>query len=150
MPMTSQTRKTTSVALVLGGLVVLSYAIRRQQNGRRSALPSRVITIGRSPDELQRLWRDRELRAAVFGSWRDWMDRVSADIREARPRDWGSEMTLTVNPEGLRGAVAVALPTITDRALQKVLQRFQALVETGEMPTLATNPAGRDRMISAA
>jgi hypothetical protein len=147
--MTARTEKTASVVLALGGIAAMSYAIRRRHDRANGPL-SRVITISRPPADLERLWRDTEVRATVLGEWRTWTDRVSAQFREARPERWGSEMTLTLNADGFAGTMASAVPAVTNRALQKILHRFKALVETGEMPTLAKNPAGRRRIIQAA
>jgi hypothetical protein len=148
--MASRTGTTARVALALGGVAALAYVIQRQRQERTTAPPSRVITIDRSPADLERLWGNPDVQAAVFGDSHNWTDLVSAQFREARPARWGSEMTLTVNASGVSGAIASAVPVITNRALQKLLHRFKALVEAGEIPTLSKNPAGRDRIIAAA
>ena len=51
---------------------------------------------------------------------------------------------------GAAGAVAHAMPQLARPVLLNLLRRFKALVETGEIPTLARNPAGRQRTIGAA
>ena len=63
------------------------------------------------------------------------------------PDGWGSEVTLSLRfdpPGGALGDAAAKLLEIVPRqAASSVLRRFKALVETGELPTLAHNPSHR-------
>ncbi|MEG9438516.1 hypothetical protein JAO29_20420 [Edaphobacter sp. HDX4] len=74
-------------------------------------------------------------------------------FRDAHPAEWGTEVTLGISPLS-NDRVTKALVRLTDSVdeamLTKVLRRFKSLVETGEMPTLSHNPAGRHRAIAAA
>jgi hypothetical protein len=144
--MTNRTRTTLTGALVVGGAALIFLAQRR---GRRSAAPVRVTTIGRPLDEVERAWQDPGIRATVFASVPHLADQVTARCRPATPASWGTEVTLVADRGGAAGAVASAMPRLAAPVLLTLLHRFKALVETGESPTLARNPAGRRRTIAA-
>ena len=73
-------------------------------------------------------------------------------LRDAQPSEWGTVVTLGISPlsGGLLTSAFVRLTQSLDTAtLKQLLRRFKSLVETGEMPTLSHNPAGRYRAIAA-
>lgn len=149
----------------------------------------RSLPIGKSAEELYRLWTDPQaLRQATApladvrlsdggelhsslrtsdGQPIEWAGRVtesrpgelvrwesapgaalSSDgfIRfRPAPGDWGTEVTLGLNfiPRG--GSMALSLQGLHPKVVaEKVLRRFKSLAETGEVPTLARQPAARD------
>jgi uncharacterized membrane protein len=63
------------------------------------------------------------------------------------PGEWGTELTLTLrfNPPGgaIGKKVAALLDLFPKEQLSKALHRFKSLAETGEIPTLDGQPAGR-------
>ena len=74
-------------------------------------------------------------------------------LRDARPSEWGTVVTLGISPlsDGTLTSAFVQITRFLDRTLlTKLLRRFKSLVETGEMPTLSCNPAGRHRVVAAA
>jgi uncharacterized membrane protein len=74
-------------------------------------------------------------------------------FRDAQPIEWGTEVSLGISPlsDGRITQAFVRLTAALDEAmLTKVLRRFKSLAETGEMPTLSHNPAGRHRALAAA
>jgi uncharacterized membrane protein len=78
---------------------------------------------------------------------------LSVELRDAQPAEWGTEVTLEISPlsEGLATRSILRITESIDEAmLTKVLRRFKALVEAGEMPTLSHNPAARHRTLAAA
>jgi uncharacterized membrane protein len=64
------------------------------------------------------------------------------------PAEWGTEVTLSVTfnpPAGVVGdAVTRLLGVEPGKIAEKALHQFKALMETGEIPTLAHQPAGRN------
>ena len=73
-------------------------------------------------------------------------------LRDARPSEWGTVVTLGISPlsDGTLTNAFVRLTGSLDRTLlTRLLRRFKSLVETGEMPTLSRNPAGRHRAFAA-
>ena len=74
-------------------------------------------------------------------------------LRDARPSEWGTEVTLGLSPlsNGTLTSAFILLTRSLNRAmLTQLLRRLKSLVETGEMPTLSRNPAGRHRAVAAA
>jgi uncharacterized membrane protein len=59
----------------------------------------------------------------------------------------GVELRVRFDPPGgsLTTAAADRLDVVPETAARQALQRFKALVETGEIPTLEDNPSGRGR-----
>jgi hypothetical protein len=144
--MTIRTRTSLTGALVVGGAAFI-YLMQRQ--GRRSAAPARVMTIGKPLAEVERAWHDPALRGTLFASAPHLADQVTVRCRPATPESWGTEVTLVPRGSGAAGAVSSAVPHLADTVLLNLLRRFKALVETGETPTLARNPAGRRRTVAA-
>src|SRR5689334_23048608 len=100
--MTLRAGKAASTLIVIGGAVAMSYAVQRRR--RRAHQPvSRVITVGRPPTDLERMWADGAVRAAVFGEWRAGSSGVSAQFRPARPEHWGAEMTVRLHADDSGG-----------------------------------------------
>jgi hypothetical protein len=147
--MQARVRKAVQLALMIGGLTTVAYAVRRRQTRRHRQPPSRVVTIGRSPAEVEQAWRDPHVRMDVFGQQPDLADRLDLQVNPATPARWGSEVRLTA-PRDRRAARGLrTIDAVATVALNTVLHRFKALVEAGEAPTLTRNPAGRDRVVSA-
>ena len=74
-------------------------------------------------------------------------------FRDAQPAEWGTEVALGIRPlsdDSVTRAFVRLTDTVDEAMLSKVLRRFKSLVETGEMPTLSHNPAGRHRAFAAA
>jgi len=142
-------RTSVTGALVFGAVAVI-YQLQRHRHGRGADAPSRVMTIGKPFDEVERAWRDPTLRRMVFAAAPQLAEQVSARCRPATPESWGTEVTLVANTGGAAGAVASAMPRLARPVLLNLLLRFKALVETGEIPTLTRNPAGGRRIIRAA
>jgi uncharacterized membrane protein len=71
---------------------------------------------------------------------------TAAELRAA-PADWGTELTLRMRIEPPGGSIGAALLRLIERVpdllTDKGLRRFKALIETGEIPTLAHNPSAR-------
>ncbi|TPW44686.1 SRPBCC family protein [Mixta tenebrionis] len=65
------------------------------------------------------------------------------------PGEWGTELTLTLrfNPPGgaLGQKVTAFLDLFPQEQLSKALHRFKSLAETGEIPLLDGQPAGRHK-----
>lgn len=118
----------------------------------------RVVTILRSPEEVHSLLADPGNTAAIFGegaegsprrhpgapmrlTW-DAGQRLHADAQLRPGRRGGTEVSLDVKvlatsggrPRYAQSAGAIAL---------RALHRAKSLAETGEMPSLSRNPAGR-------
>jgi hypothetical protein len=146
---TSRTRTALTGALVAGGVAVI-HQLQRQRQSRGSVAPSRVITIGKPVQQVEQAWHDPTLRGMVFAAVPHLAEQVSARCRPATPESWGTEVTLVADTGGAAGAVASAMPRLTAPVLLKLLLRFKAVVETGEIPTLTRNPAARHRAIEAA
>jgi len=96
--------------------------------GRRS-LPIRADSA-----EIERAWTEADSRSAV-------LDGVpAADVSFAFGpvlEEWGTVVTVTLRLEA-------AVPGATAQTLAgKVVRHLKALVETGEVPTTASNPAAR-------
>jgi len=73
-------------------------------------------------------------------------------FRDAQPAEWGTEVTLGISllsNDRLTRTLAQLTHLVDEAMLGKVLRRFKSLVETGEMPTLAHNPAARHRVLAA-
>ena len=145
--MTIRTRTALTGALAIGGAALI---YRLQRNGRGAAAPARVVTIGKPFDHVERAWHDPTVRGRVFATVPQLAEQVSARFRPATPESWGTEVTLVASARGAAGAVASAIPGLAAPVLLNLLLRFKALVETGEIPTLTRNPAGRHRAIEAA
>jgi uncharacterized membrane protein len=137
---------------------------------RRAA--AQTVTIKCPPDRIEQFWRDPNQMSVVLGDiaevnaagqdryrWRlrdqpdvAWESRLIPEPEGLRfvgteddshiavtyrpaPRDLGTEVTLRVNtpaPGLLSGAAAF-----------KVLYRLRALMQTGEVPTIQSNPSAR-------
>jgi hypothetical protein len=146
----SRTQKITTYGFVLGGVAAITYAVQRHRNGASLRASSRVITIGKPPDQVERAWRDPTIREAVFAAMPRLAEHVALHGRPATPESWGTEVTISADPRSVAGGAGSIVPAVTRAVLLNLLHRFKALVETGEIPTLTNNPAGRHRIISAA
>lgn len=133
---------------------------------------AQTVTIGCSAERVAEFWRDPAQLSVVLGDigtvesaggetyrWRltdepdvAWESRLATDAGATRfigtgddnelsvnyrpaPRDMGTEVTLRVKtpaPGLLSGAAAY-----------KVLYRLRALLQTGEVPTIKSNPSAR-------
>lgn len=61
------------------------------------------------------------------------------------PADWGTEVTIGLKGSSRGGTPAWTLQGLHPQvAAEKILRRFKSLAETGEVPTLARQPAARD------
>lgn len=150
-----------------------------------------AITIGKSAEELYRLWRDPQRLSRIVGDYvevteisanrQHWSMHIppglnvkwDAQIVEDRPGEFlrwtslegtrlpnegsirfqpapggrGTEVKLHVrfNPPGgvLGGTVVKRLGFVPRLFAEQALRRLKSLAETGEIPTLAHNPAAR-------
>jgi hypothetical protein len=96
--------------------------------GRRS-LPIRADSA-----DIERVWASADSRAAVL----DGVPAADASL-EFGPvlKEWGTVVRVTLRLE-------TAVPGATAQTLAgKVVRHLKALVETGEVPTTANNPAVR-------
>ena len=192
-----QRGRTRVLFLAAGGGLLANAAARTLHPRADSPLSiSRVITIGKSRDELYRMWCDPRILSRLFGDslqvfsvgegqirsritliggreitwttklveqnpssslvWRTEPGAIAPhemllSFRDAQPASWGTEVTLGIsllpdNPVGR--AIGRLTESIDEAILMKVLRRFKALVETGEMPTLDHNPSGRRHTIT--
>jgi|tagenome__1003787_1003787.scaffolds.fasta_scaffold20492369_2 hypothetical protein len=94
----------------------------------------RSLPIRAEGDEIRRQWADADGRAAVL----DGIPAadVSLDFGDELP-GWGTVVTVELRLEA-------AVPGMAAQTLAgKVVRRLKALVEAGEVPTTAHNPAGR-------
>jgi uncharacterized membrane protein len=74
-------------------------------------------------------------------------------LRDADPADWGTEVMLGFSPicgNPIVKSIVGSSGPVTRTVLEKVLRRFKALLEAGEIPTLSKNPAGTPRLLAAA
>ena len=99
-----------------------------------------VITVNRSPEEVQRLWQDQEYRSTYIAG-------LDAQVEfKPAPGDRGTEIhvTLSANPPGGKlGEAAAKLTGALPRAKVKdELRRFKQRVETGEVPRSDGSPEG--------
>jgi hypothetical protein len=99
-----------------------------------------VITVNRSPEEVQRLWQDPEYRSTYIAG-------LDAEVEfKPAPGDRGTEIhvTLRANPPGGKlGEAAAKLTGAFPRAKAKdELRRFKQRVETGEVARSDATPEG--------
>src|SRR3954449_12661598 len=99
-----------------------------------------VITVNRSPEEVQRLWQDPEYRST-------YIDGLDGQVEfKPAPGDRGTEIhvTLSANPPGGRlGEAAAKLTGALPRAKAKdELRRFKQRVETGKGSRREERPSG--------
>ena len=134
---------------VFGGILQISGAgegrIRvraRLPGGHAASWMSKVV---QQQDGSSLRWRTDADAAVPYDMY--------LEFRDARPAEWGTEVTLGVSPLS-HGSVAEGILEISksmdEAVLMKVLRRFKALIESGEIPTLSHNPAGRPRALAAA
>lgn len=84
-------------------------------------------------------------------AWRSVEDADIPDEGELRlrpaPGEWGTELALTLQFTPPGGALGKKVTTLFDLLLKEVasktLHRFKSLAETGEIPGLHGQPAGR-------
>lgn len=125
---------------------------------------TRVLTVGRDAEELRRLWGDPVLLGRVLAepytgdpsAWTvdevsvvDGVVRFHARSGQDEPVEADGQVTFARAPQELGTEVTLALrlegPDLAaGAAAHKALRRAKALAETGEIPTLAHNPSGRD------
>lgn len=105
---------------------------------------------GRTVTWRTEITEDRPGEALEWASADDALvpNQGSVEFRPA-PGDRGTEVTLRFRldaPVGsLGGAVADRVDAVPKAFATKALHRFKSLAETGEIPTLETNPSGRGR-----
>jgi hypothetical protein len=94
----------------------------------------RSLPIRADAADIERAWASEEGRAAVLAG----VPAADVSLEFGSVLDeWGTVVTVTLRLEaGAPGAMAQALAG-------KVVRRLKALVETGEVPTTANNPAAR-------
>lgn len=135
-----------------------------------SGAKAQTVTIACPPERIEQFWRDPEQLSVVLGDiaeveatgedryrWRvmdgpAWESRLVTDPGRVRyvgsaddnelvveyrpaPNDLGTEVTLRVK--------APAPGLLSGAAAFKVLYRLRALVQTGEVPTIRSNPSAR-------
>ena len=94
----------------------------------------RSLPIRAGADEIRRVWADADGRAAVLDEIP--AADVSLDFGEEL-EGWGTVVTADLKLEA-------PVPGMAAQVLAgKVVRRLKALVETGEVPTTAHNPAAR-------
>jgi uncharacterized membrane protein len=98
------------------------------------------ITVHRSREEVERLWRDSEYRP-------QYIERTDAAVTFVdAPGDRGTEIHVDLErdtPAGRLGDVVQKLVAVAPRAKVKDdLRRFKAHVETGEIPRSDGTPEG--------
>src|SRR3954449_10658415 len=99
-----------------------------------------VITVNRSPEEVQRLWQDPEYRST-------YIDGLEAQVEfKPAPGDRGTEIHVTLSadpPGGKLGEAAAKLTGALPQAKVKdELRRFKQRVETGEVARSDGTPEG--------
>jgi hypothetical protein len=99
-----------------------------------------VITVNRSPEEVQRLWQDPRYRST-------YIDGLDAQVAfKPAPGDRGTEIHLTFSvtpPGGKLGEAAAKLTGALPQAKVKdELRRFKQLAETGEVARSDGTPEG--------
>jgi len=99
-----------------------------------------VITVNRSPEEVQRLWQEPEYRST-------YMECLEAQVEfRPAPGDRGTEIHVTLSaslPGGKLGEAAAKLTGVLPRAKVKdELRRFKQRVETGEVARSDATPQG--------
>jgi uncharacterized membrane protein len=173
-------------------LCARQLSAQRRAAATPATVEERSLSIGRSADELYRLWREPATFATIMGSvaevnalnygrsrwtisgprgrtltwetqiveeqpgellrWRSAPKGkvVSEGLVRFRPApgDWGTEVSLQlqITPQGgiLSRAVPQALGGGSRLLLGQVLRRFKSLAETGEVPTISSQPAARN------
>src|SRR4051794_7421324 len=99
-----------------------------------------VITVNRSPEEVQRLWQDPEYRSGYIGG----LD-TRVEVNRA-PGDRGTEIHITLGAKGPGGKLGETAAKLTGALpLAKVkdeLRRFKQRVETGEVARSDATPEG--------
>jgi uncharacterized membrane protein len=97
-----------------------------------------AITVGRSTDEIRRLWNDPEYRPQYIHDLN-----VDVEFREA-PGDRGTEIHVNLEPAKGRKA-RILFKTAARAQVAKVkdeLRRFKQHVETGVIPRSDSTPEG--------
>jgi hypothetical protein len=95
----------------------------------------RSLPIRSSPEQIQARWDEPASRAAILKDIP--VDDASLTVGDP-DRDWGRTVTLDLR-------LSAAVPDMGTQALTgKALRRLKAVCETGEIPTTAFNPSGRD------
>ena len=102
--------------------------------------PHAAITLLRPPDEVQRLWQDRDLRSA-------YLDEIDAQVTfKPAPGDRGTEIHVEVEqgtPGGKVGEVVEKVRGAAPRAkAMDELRRFKQRVETGVIVRSEGTPEG--------
>lgn len=94
----------------------------------------RALPVRAGADEIERVWASADGRTAVLQGI------PAADVSLAFGpviEGWGTVVTVTLRLE-------TAVPGMAAQVLAgKVVRHLKALVETGEVPTTASNPAAR-------
>jgi uncharacterized membrane protein len=136
-------RDPATVSRSMGGFAEVAAAgegrMRWTMPGRKGQnLSWETQLIEDRPGELQR--------------WRSLPDAPVSNEGQVRfrpaPGDWGTEVTLRVRlapTEGTSGGAAMKFLRTAPKLLAgQALHRFKSLAETGEIPTLERQPAGRE------
>ena len=99
-----------------------------------------VITVNRSPEEVQRLWQDPEYRSGYI----EGLD-TRVEFNPA-PGDRGTEIHITLGARGPGGKLGETAAKLTGALpLAKVkdeLRRFKQQIETGEIARSDGTPEG--------
>ena len=99
-----------------------------------------TITLLRPPDEVQRLWRDRELRSA-------FLDEIDAQVTFVpAPGDRGTEIHVAIESDTTGGKVGEVVDKVRGAAprakAMDELRRFKQRVETGVIVRSDGTPEG--------
>lgn len=138
---------------VLDKLGIVAAPLRGAYDARRA------LTIERSPDEVEQFLADGSHTASIFGSnahpdgaggstgdafrWRLDSGRASATVRPATDGGQGSEVVVDVHLDSIRRGDGVRYADNAGVIAIRALHRIKSLMETGEVATLAGNPAAR-------
>lgn len=138
---------------VLDKLGIVAAPLRGVYDARR------VLTIERPPDEVEQFLADGSHTASTFGSgarpdgtgrgtadpflWRLDSGRASATVRPSTDGGQGSEVVLDVHLDSVRRGDGVRYADNAGVIAIRALHRIKSHMETGEVATLAGNPAAR-------
>jgi hypothetical protein len=106
----------------------------------------RTVTINRSAPELEEAWRAHMQR-------QQWREQLSSTQLEPQPSGRGTLLRVFVREDagGVISKVGQAVATLRGENLtgevEQTLRQFKALIEAGEIPTTAGQPAGNRSLV---
>lgn len=149
---------------------VVTKVVSMVADAAPDAAKAQTVTIACQPERIEQFWQDPDQLSVVLGDiaevetlgedryrWRltegpAWESRRAAEPGRVRFVGTGDDNELVVeyrpasNDLGTEVTMRVQAPTpglLSGAAIFKVLYRLRALLQTGEVPTIRSNPSAR-------